>query len=91
MVFGDAEWRGSAVQGLGSRTHVVPLKSVGFTWGCHYDQDQRGQKSCDHFGDGEGEWLVVGTGHRELADAEAAANHNQGWTSSLRKLEAVCK
>lgn len=73
-------------------THVDPPKSVGFTWAWHDDQDQRGAESHVTFSviaTESGARLVLD--HRELADAEAAANHNQGWTSSLRKLEAVCK
>jgi uncharacterized protein YndB with AHSA1/START domain len=76
----------------GHVTHVDPPNSVGFTWGWHDDQDQRGAESHVTFtvtATGTGSRLVLD--HRELADAEAAANHNQGWTSSLRKLEAKCK
>lgn len=76
----------------GHVTHVDPPSSVGFTWGWHDDQDQRGAESHVTFtvtATGTGSRLVLD--HRELADAEAAANHNQGWTSSLRKLEAKCK
>ncbi|MFY2823054.1 SRPBCC family protein [Ruegeria sp. MALMAid1280] len=73
----------------GQVTHVDPPNSVGFTWGWHDDQDQRGAEShvtltvepAD-----EGARLILD--HRELGDDEIAANHNQGWTSSLRKLEA---
>ncbi|WP_299644425.1 SRPBCC domain-containing protein [uncultured Ruegeria sp.] len=76
----------------GHVTHVDPPKSVGFTWGWHDDQDQRGAEShvtLSVAATESGARLVLD--HRELADAEAAANHNQGWTSSLRKLEALCK
>ncbi|WP_171236132.1 SRPBCC domain-containing protein [Ruegeria sp. HKCCA6837] len=73
-------------------THVDPPKSVGFTWGWHDDQDQRGNEShvtLSVAATDTGSRLTLD--HRELADAEAAANHNQGWISSLRKLEALCK
>ncbi|NOD49254.1 MULTISPECIES: SRPBCC domain-containing protein [unclassified Ruegeria] len=76
----------------GHVTHVDPPKSVGFTWGWHDDQDQRGNEShvtLSVAATDTGSRLTLD--HRELADAEAAANHNQGWTSSLRKLEALCK
>lgn len=76
----------------GHVTHVDPPNSVGFTWAWHDDQDQRGAESHVTFSvmsNGSGSRLVLD--HRELADAEAAANHEQGWTSSLRKLEARCK
>ncbi|MEO1107027.1 MAG: SRPBCC domain-containing protein [Pseudomonadota bacterium] len=76
----------------GHVTHVDPPNSVGFTWGWHDDQDQRGAESHVTFtvtASGAGSRLVLD--HRELADAEAAANHTKGWTSSLRKLEAQCQ
>ncbi|WP_171205233.1 SRPBCC domain-containing protein [Ruegeria sp. HKCCA0235A] len=75
----------------GHVTHVDPPKSVGFTWVWHDDQDQRGAEShvtLSVAATENGARLVLD--HRELADAEAAANHTQGWTSSLRKLEALC-
>ena len=73
----------------GQVTHVDPPNSVGFTWGWHDDQDQRGAESHVTLTvepAGEGARLILD--HRELGDDEIAANHNQGWTSSLRKLEA---
>ncbi len=76
----------------GHVTHVDAPKSVGFTWAWHDENDQRGEESHVTFSVAAtpgGSRLVLD--HRELADAEAAANHNQGWTSSLRKLEAQCK
>ncbi|WP_050606123.1 SRPBCC domain-containing protein [Ruegeria sp. 6PALISEP08] len=76
----------------GHVTHVDPPKSVGFTWGWHDDQDQRGAEShvtLSVAATSTGSRLRLD--HRELVDTEAAANHNQGWTSSLRKLEALCK
>ncbi|EEE37312.1 Aha1 domain protein [Rhodobacteraceae bacterium KLH11] len=75
----------------GHVTHVDPPKSVGFTWGWHDDQDRRGAESHVTFSvtaTGTGSRLVLE--HRELVDAESASNHNEGWTSSLRKLEAAC-
>ncbi|WP_170328039.1 SRPBCC family protein [Ruegeria arenilitoris] len=73
----------------GQVTHVDPPNSVGFTWGWHDDQDQRGAESHVTLtveAAGEGARLILN--HRDLGDDEIAANHNQGWTSSLRKLEA---
>ncbi len=73
----------------GQVTHVDPPNSVGFTWGWHDDQDQRGAESHVTLTvepAGGGARLILD--HRELGDDEIAANHNQGWTSSLRKLEA---
>ncbi|UAB88499.1 SRPBCC domain-containing protein [Ruegeria sp. SCSIO 43209] len=76
----------------GHVTHIDRPKSVGFTWAWHDDQDQRGAESHVTFSvtaTNSGSRLVVD--HRELVDAESATNHNEGWTSSLRKLEALCK
>ncbi|WP_170571643.1 SRPBCC family protein [Ruegeria atlantica] len=73
----------------GQVTHVDPPNSVGFTWGWHDDQDRRGAESHVTLTvepAGEGARLILD--HRDLGDDEIAANHNQGWTSSLRKLEA---
>ena len=75
----------------GHVTHIDRPKSVGFTWAWHDDQDQRGAESHVTFSvsaTDSGSRLVVD--HRELVDAESATNHNEGWTSSLRKLEALC-
>ncbi len=75
----------------GHVTHVDPPKSVGFTWAWHDDQDKRGAESHVTFSVAAtqtGARLTVD--HRELADAEVAANHEMGWTSSLRKLQAQC-
>jgi uncharacterized protein YndB with AHSA1/START domain len=76
----------------GQVTHVDPPNSVGFTWAWHDNQDQRGAESHVTFSVAvteSGSRLVLD--HRELADADIAGNHEQGWTSSLRKLEASCK
>lgn len=75
----------------GQVTHVDPPKSVGFTWAWHDDQDRRGAEShvtLTVAATKTGARLVLS--HRDLADAEAAANHEAGWRSSLRKLEARC-
>ena len=75
----------------GQVTHIDPPNSVGFTWAWHDDQDKRGPESHVIFSVAateKGARLVLD--HRELADTEAAANHEQGWTSSLRKLAARC-
>ncbi|MEH6361175.1 MAG: SRPBCC domain-containing protein [Amylibacter sp.] len=70
---------------------VDPPHSVEFTWGWHDDQDNRGHESRVRFevkpnGQGGTEFTII---HSGLADEESAQNHNQGWTSSLRKLEAM--
>ncbi len=73
----------------GQVTHVNPPASLGFTWGWHDDQDQRGAESHVMFtveAAGAGARLVID--HRDLGDDEMSASHEKGWTSSLRKLEA---
>jgi len=70
---------------------VDPPHSVEFTWGWHDDQDNRGHESRVRFEvrpdrQGGTEFTLI---HSGLADEESAQNHNQGWTSSLRKLEAM--
>ncbi len=73
----------------GHVTHVDPPKSVGFTWGWHDDQDQRGAESHVMLAveaAEEGAKLIID--HRELGDDEIAANHSKGWTSTLNKLAA---
>lgn len=75
----------------GQVTHVDPPKSVGFTWAWHDEKDQRGVESHVTIK------LVPATGggtkfqlsHVDLPSDDVAANHQQGWTSSLKKLEAL--
>ena len=74
----------------GHVTHVNAPKSVGFTWAWHDENDQRGAESHVTFSvepTPDGARLVLD--HRELGDDEASRNHEMGWTSSLRKLEAA--
>jgi len=71
----------------GQVTHVDPPKSVGFTWGWHDDQDQRGAESHVIFTvvpTSAGARLILD--HRDLDDSEQSTRHEAGWTSSLRKL-----
>jgi len=75
----------------GQVTHVDAPRSVGFTWAWHDETDARGAESHVTFNieaatDGGTTFRLE---HRDLPDADAAANHNQGWTSSLRKLDAI--
>jgi len=73
----------------GQVTHVDTPKSVGFTWAWHDDQDQRGAESHVTFtieATDAGSRLILD--HRDLDDSEKSARHEQGWTSSLRKLTA---
>jgi uncharacterized protein YndB with AHSA1/START domain len=73
----------------GHVTHVDAPKSVGFTWGWHDEDDQRGTESHVTFtvvASTSGARLLVD--HRELDDSEQSTRHEAGWTSSLRKLAA---
>ncbi|SHK21992.1 Uncharacterized conserved protein YndB, AHSA1/START domain [Shimia gijangensis] len=74
----------------GQVTHVDPPKSVGFTWAWHDDSDARGAESHVTFSVSEtqiGSRLTID--HRDLGDDEISTNHQAGWSSSLRKLDAL--
>ncbi|KIC18356.1 MULTISPECIES: SRPBCC family protein [unclassified Leisingera] len=74
----------------GQVTHVDAPKSVGFTWAWHGDDGSRGDEShvtLTVAATGDGAMLVVD--HRDLGDDGIAARHEDGWTSTLRKLEAL--
>ncbi len=73
----------------GHVTHVDPPRSVGFTWAWHDDEDQRGDESHVTFtveATPMGARLILD--HRDLGDDERSARHEEGWTSTLRKLAA---
>ncbi|MEM8629851.1 MAG: SRPBCC domain-containing protein [Pseudomonadota bacterium] len=73
----------------GQVTKVDPPKLVGFTWAWHDETDTRGHEShvmIELAADGD-ETLFTLT-HSNLSDDESARSHTEGWTSSLRKLEA---
>ncbi len=73
----------------GQVTHVDPPRSVGYTWGWHDPDDQRGAESFVTLTVAEtasGARLIVD--HRDLADDDIGASHEQGWTSSLASLAA---
>lgn len=67
---------------------VDPPSSIAFTWGWHDDSGQRGQESLVNFTlfarDGGTELVLT---HSGLPDEDTAQRHEQGWTSSLGKLE----
>ncbi|WP_319825356.1 SRPBCC domain-containing protein [Thalassovita sp.] len=68
-------------------TSYDPPRSVGFTWAWHDPDDMRGAESHVTFTVQEsaaGAKLILN--HRNLGNDEISANHEQGWTSSLRKL-----
>ena len=74
----------------GEVTSYDPPRSVGFTWAWHDDADARGPESHVTFTIVEtasGSRLIMD--HRDLSDADAAMNHEQGWGSSLNKLDAL--
>jgi uncharacterized protein YndB with AHSA1/START domain len=70
---------------------VDPPHQVEFTWGWHDEAGKRGHESRVQFSvrpdpSGGAIFTLV---HSGLEDADSAANHNEGWTSSLRKLERM--
>lgn len=81
---------GTVYKVSGEVTKVDPPNMVGFTWGWHDDADARGHESHVMI-----ELTATETGtdfvliHRDLADAESAERHNEGWTSSIGRLERV--
>ncbi|UWQ74902.1 SRPBCC domain-containing protein [Leisingera sp. M658] len=73
----------------GQVTHVDGPKSVGFTWAWHDEDGSRGAESHVTFtiaATENGAMLLID--HRDLDGTETASRHEQGWTSTLRKLEA---
>lgn len=71
----------------GHVTSYDPPQSVGFTWAWHDPEDRRGAESHVTFTVVEssaGARLLLD--HRDLGDDEISANHELGWSSSLRKL-----
>ncbi|KMW59719.1 putative glutathione S-transferase-related transmembrane protein [Candidatus Rhodobacter oscarellae] len=75
----------------GQVTHVDPPNSIGFTWAWHDEADQRGVEShvTIRLVPAQNGGTHFTLSHVDLPDEEAAQNHNQGWTSSLRKLQAM--
>ncbi|MGI9365895.1 MAG: SRPBCC family protein [Rhizobiaceae bacterium] len=68
-----------------------PPKSVEFTWGWHDENDKRGHESKVRFdvrpnAGGGAKFVLTHTG---LPDEDSMMNHNEGWTSSLRKLQRL--
>ncbi len=82
---------GNRFKVTGVVTAVSPPKSVEFTWAWHDENDERGHESRVRFtleanGSGGTRFILYHTG---LPDDESASGHNDGWTSSLRKLERM--
>ena len=75
----------------GEVVDVDPPKRVEFTWAWHDEENARGNESRVTFevaGDGSG-GSVFTLIHRGLVDEESRNGHEQGWTSSIRKLEKL--
>lgn len=75
----------------GHVTHVDPPHSVGFTWAWHDENDVRGVEShvTIKLVPAKNGGTLFKLDHVDLPSDEVAANHEQGWTSSLRKLEKL--
>lgn len=75
----------------GHVTHVDPPNSVGFTWAWHDENDRRGVEShvTIRLVPAQGGGTAMTLSHADLPDDETATNHETGWTSSLRKLQAL--
>ena len=75
----------------GHVTHVDAPKSIGFTWAWHDETDTRGVESHVTIklvpAQNGGTDMVLS--HVDLPNDETAQNHEMGWSSSLRKLEAL--
>jgi uncharacterized protein YndB with AHSA1/START domain len=74
----------------GRVTHVRAPHSVGFTWAWHDEADQRGDEShvtisLEDAGDGRTRFTL----HHVQLTPEGAVSHEQGWVSTLRKLERL--
>lgn len=76
----------------GDVLNIDPPHCVEFSWAWHDDEtDERGHESRVQFlvtANDDGGTLFT-LHHTELPSKEAADNHNEGWTSSFKKLEAL--
>lgn len=75
----------------GQVTKVDPPRMVGFTWAWHDENDRRGVEShvTIRLVPAAGGGTEFELTHVDLPSDDVAANHEQGWTSSLRKLERI--
>lgn len=90
-------WNSTMISGEGARYHVSGQVTrvehpvlVAFTWGWHDETGKRGPEShvmIELSAEAEGTHLVLT--HRDLPDAEQGRRHAEGWTSTLRKLDAL--
>ena len=82
---------GNRFKVIGMVTKVSPPNAVEFTWAWCDENDVRGHESRVRFtvepnGSGGSRFTLHHTG---LADDESANSHNEGWASSLCKLERM--
>lgn len=74
----------------GEVTEIAAPNRVAFTWAWHDENDVRGHESTVTI-----ELVEQSSGtlfrltHAELADDESSKNHEQGWSSTLNKLERL--
>lgn len=75
----------------GQVTRVDPPNSVSFTWAWHDENGMRGAESHVTLELVSMDENTTGLTlyHRQLENEEVAARHQEGWASSLRKLEAL--
>ncbi len=75
----------------GHVTHVDAPRSIGFTWAWHDEDDKRGVEShvTMRVVPAQGGGTEFTLNHVDLPSEEAAQNHNEGWTSSIRRLEQL--
>ncbi len=82
---------GTRYKVTGEVISVDPPRSVEFTWAWHDDDDKRGHESVVRFeiqpiDKGGVDFTLI---HSGLETEESVKNHNEGWTSSLVKLERL--
>jgi len=88
MVTGD----GTRLKMSGQVTHVTPPVSVGFTWGWHDPQGQRGAETHVTFTVqpiAQGARLIID--HRDFVTDDIAAQHTRGWAGPLDRLARFLK
>ncbi|MCB1338461.1 MAG: SRPBCC domain-containing protein [Maritimibacter sp.] len=75
----------------GQVTHVDPPHSIGFTWAWHDENDRRGVEShvTIKLVPAQNGGTRVELNHVDLPDDESAKNHQQGWSSTLNKLQKL--
>ena len=74
----------------GQVTHVDPPNSVGFTWAWHDEDDKRGVEShvTIRLVPAQSGGTELRLTHADLPE-EAAESHEEGWKSTLNRLDAL--